>query len=80
MFLFRSFSSVLAISVDLGTTSSTGNIVWAIGVPRDPVIQIVDADSNTEDRRPYYMSMSSFHNASDAVSETSHHTTCLEKY
>lgn len=62
-------SSVLAISVDLGMTSATGNIVWAIGVPRDPVIQFTSADGNTENRRPYYMSMSSFHDASDAVSE-----------
>lgn len=62
-------SSVLAMAVDLGSITATGNVVWAIGVARDPVVQYAISDSTTELRHPYYLSSSSFHNELDAVRE-----------
>lgn len=62
---------MLAIAVDLGSTTATGNVVWAIGVTRDPVVQFATKDGTTEVRHPYYLSLSSFLNALDAVREQS---------
>lgn len=61
------------MAVDLGSTTATGNVVWAIGVARDPVVQYTTSDGTTELRHPYYLSSSSFHSELDAVRKKSSH-------
>ena len=59
-------STVLALAVDAGSTSSTGNVVFAVGIARDPVVQWTSSSSFVELRHPYYLSAHS--NPEDAVS------------
>ncbi|KAI0958924.1 hypothetical protein AcV7_004605 [Taiwanofungus camphoratus] len=66
---FRGISNdfpVFAISVDLGTITSTQSpVVWSVGYVRDPVIQYTSSTGETQPLSPYYVTQ--YQNIQDAI-------------
>lgn len=66
LFLYISHYPALTLAKDLGKIQSTSEpVVFALGLARDPVIQIT-ANGKNETRYPFYKSK--YNNAGDGVS------------